>query len=281
MKLLLRPFTRRWLLTSLLVVAATIVLVRLGIWQLDRLAARRAFNSRVTSQVSQPVLNLNEAVSLAGELNLEALPAMEYRQVVASGVYDFSQEIALRNQVWHDQYGVHLLTPLRIKDSDLTVMVDRGWIPGSDFYAGESAGEWPQFAEPGLVTVTGVIRQQQIKPDFGRISDPTPVPGQGRLVAWNLSNLEQMQRQLPYPILSVYIQQSPDPVWTGMPYRREPNLELTEGPHLGYAIQWFTFAGILFLGYPFFIHRDEQRSHKEQANNKIDKSNTLEIHAHG
>jgi surfeit locus 1 family protein len=66
-----------------------------------------------------------------------------------------------------------------------------------------------------------------------------------------------MQKQLPYPILPVYIQQSPDPAWTGLPYRSEPDLDLTEGPHLGYAIQWFTFATILFVGYPFFIHRDE------------------------
>ena len=37
----------------------------------------------------------------------------------------------------------------------------------------------------------------------------------------------------------------------------QPELELTEGPHFGYALQWFTFATILFVGYPFFLRKQE------------------------
>jgi len=264
-RIIIRLFSRRWLLTTLLVLAATGVLIRLGIWQLDRLQTRRAYNAQVVSQVNKPVLKLDADGLSSGNIQPENLSEMEYRKVVVSGEYDPSQEVALRNQVWHDQYGVHLLTPLHIKDSNIVVIVDRGWIPGGDFSAGESIGAWPQFMEPGQVTVYGVIRRQQTKPDLGRISDPTPFPGQGRITAWNLSNLEQMQRQLPYPILPVYIQQSPDPAWTKMPYRSEPELDLTEGPHMGYALQWFSFAAILIVGYPFYVRRDVLRSEKESV----------------
>jgi hypothetical protein len=42
-----RSFLRpRWILTTLLVIAALAVLVRLGIWQLDRLQERRIFNGK-------------------------------------------------------------------------------------------------------------------------------------------------------------------------------------------------------------------------------------------
>ncbi len=41
--LLLKVFQRKWLLATLLVLAGTALCVRLGIWQLDRLAQRRAF----------------------------------------------------------------------------------------------------------------------------------------------------------------------------------------------------------------------------------------------
>ena len=30
-----------------------------------------------------------------------------------------------------------------------------------------------------------------------------------------------------------------------------------EGSHFGYALQWFTFAVILFVGYPFYLKKQE------------------------
>jgi surfeit locus 1 family protein len=226
---------------------------RLGIWQLDRLEQRRAFNARVEAQVSQPVLRL-EGAALS-----EDLTGMEYRQIVATGRYDFEHEVALRNHVWENQIGVHLLTPLKIEGSDgalaQTILVDRGWVPDSDFvYDG-----WEEYAEPGMVEVRGVIRASQDAPDFGRRADPTPVPGGEPLKAWYFANIGAISQQVPYPLLPVYIQQAPDAVHTGLPYRTQPVLELTEGPHLGYAIQWFTFGIILGLGYPLFISRQERR----------------------
>ena len=242
-------FSRRWILTTLLVIGGGFVLARLGVWQLDRLAQRRIFNERVTAQMNQPQLELQ------GEALQADLYYMEYRTVRVRGEYDFSQEVALRNQVWGNLYGVHLLTPLRIENSQAVILVDRGWIPAEDF----ASGEWSRFAEPGVVEVSGILRRPQSRPDFGRISDPTPAAGE-RLTAWNLANLEQMQQQMPYRLLPAYIQQSPDPAWVEMPYRSVTEVEITEGPHLGYAIQWFTFAAILVFGYPVFILKEEKRS---------------------
>lgn len=248
-------FTKRWFLTTLLALAAVAVMVRLGIWQLDRLEQRRTFNARVQEQIDQPMLKLS------GPALSEDLYNMEYRQVTVTGEYDFTQQVALRNQVWGNEWGVHLLTPLHIDGSDETVFIDRGWIPGSEFETDLTNGRWSQYDEPGIVTVKGVIRRPQSKPDFGRISDPTPMAGQ-RLTAWNLANIELMAQQLPYNVLPVYIQQAPSAEWTALPYRSQPEIELSEGSHLGYAMQWFTFAAILLLGYPFFVLREERASNK-------------------
>ena len=38
-----------------------------------------------------------------------------------------------------------------------------------------------------------------------------------------------------------------------LPYRDEPVFDLSDGPHIGYAIQWFTFALILGLGYIGYV----------------------------
>ncbi len=57
--ILRRMFSRRWLLTTLLVFLGTALCIRLGIWQLDRLEQRRAFNAQVTSMRAMPLLDLN------------------------------------------------------------------------------------------------------------------------------------------------------------------------------------------------------------------------------
>jgi len=241
----------RWILTTLLAIAGVAVLARLGIWQLDRLAERRAFNQRVLAQLQASTLDLNVAVNQAADLF-----NMEYRSVSVSGEYDFSQEVLLRNQVLDGQLGFHVLTPLRIANSDQMVLVDRGWIPFDQSTPDQRA----QYQEPGTVFVQGVIRRPQSKPDFGGIPDPALAEGETRLDAWNIVNLDRIQMQVNAPLLAAYIVQSPEPGWSGLPARQLVLPEITEGPHMGYALQWFTFAGILALGYPFFVRRQLRQS---------------------
>jgi surfeit locus 1 family protein len=256
MKILKSFFSRRWWWTTLLVLAAIGVMVRLGIWQIERHQQRAAFNTRVTAQLnSAPIV-------LTPDLLATDLTKMEYRQVSVTGTYDHSQQIALRNQVWRENnIGVHLLTPLVISGTHQAVLINRGWIPQN-----QAAPEnWKTFDEPGVVTVTGNIRISQAAPDFGGVPDP-----EGALKLWNLVNLTRIAQQMPMPLLPVYIQQIPDPArlvagsaagaQTQMPFRAKPELDLSEGSHLGYASQWFIFALTLALGYPYFVCKQEVRN---------------------
>lgn len=233
-------FSRQWWWTTLLVIAAIGVMIRLGVWQLDRLAQRRLFNARVSAQIAQPTLMLT-----ADSLDT-ALTDMEYRSVLVSGAYEHTQEVALRNQAWQGQLGVHLLTPLIIAGSDRAVLVNRGWVPADE-------ADWGKFDEAGTVTVKGILRLSQSRPDFGGVPDP-----EGQLRLWNIVNVERITEQMSYPLLPVYIQEAPDPAWKSLPYRTQPELDLSEGSHFGYAIQWFLFATVLGIGYPFYV-RDSLR----------------------
>jgi len=247
---LLHLFSRRWILTTLLVIAGAAVLARLGVWQLDRLAQRRLFNTRVQAQMAQPQLQLT------GDALSADLTNMEYRSVVVRGQFDFPHQIALRNQAWDNQAGVQLLTPLKIDGTDTYVLVERGWVPGLE----STPADWRQYDEPSTVEVRGIIRRSQSKPDFGRRLDPLPGPGSGPLYLWYFANVDRIAAQLPYPLLPVYVQQAPDSAWTSLPYRSLPVLDLTEGPHMGYALQWFSFSILLLVGYPFYV-RKRKRTH--------------------
>ncbi|NJC97786.1 MAG: hypothetical protein FIB03_15865 [Anaerolineae bacterium] len=107
-----------------------------------------------------------------------------------------------------------------------------------------------------MVTVTGQIRLGQIKPAFGGVADALPANGE-KLEIWNNADITQIARQLPHPVLDVYVQPDVDPADTEPPIPYQPEIELTEGPHFGYALQWFTFATILFAGYPFYLKKQE------------------------
>lgn len=244
---LLKMFQRKWLLLTLLVFAGTAVCIRLGIWQLDRLEQRRAFNAQFQSARSQPVLDLNQEQP-------ENIDDMEWRPVVASGEYDFANQIAIRNQYYGNQYGYHLLTPLLLEGD--AVLVDRGWIPAE---GNSTAADWRKYDEAGPVDVSGQIRLGRARASLLGVADPLPEEG-AKLEVWNNADLERMAGQMPYRILPVYIQPEVDPDDSEPPLPFQPTVELTEGPHFGYALQWFTFATILFLGYPFFLRKQETGS---------------------
>jgi len=251
----------RWIVLTLLVIAAAAGMVRLGFWQLDRMEQRQAFNRAVQEQQARAVLDLNQ---FSGG---EDLTGMEYRSVLVEGEYLHPEQVALRNQVMNGLPGFHLLTPLIIDGKDQVVLVDRGWIPLED----AAGSRWSQYDEPGRAEVRGVIRKPTPANRIGGVPDPTLQPGQTRLDTWNVIDLDRLAHQMSYPMLPVYIQQSPDPAWTQLPARSEPVLNLTEGPHLGYAIQWFAFAAIALIGYPFFVRqqiRGERRLKAGSSNGK-------------
>jgi len=236
-----KMFSRAWLLATLLVFAGTAFCIRMGIWQLDRLEQRRAFNSQVETMRAMELLDLNQ--------NLPAdIDSMEWRAVTVTGEYDFENQVALRNQFNGAQYGYHLITPLRFSGG--AVLVDRGFIPAD----GNSAPEdWRKYDEAGPVTVTGQIRLGQEKPAFGGVADADA----GRLDIWNNLNIIRISEQSPYPTLFVYVQPNETENDTVPPIPFQPEVELTEGSHFGYALQWFSFATILFAGYPFFLRKQE------------------------
>ena len=252
--LLHKMFQRRWWIATLLVFAGTALCVRLGIWQLDRLQQRRAFNAQFESARAESALDLNQELP-------QDITAMEWRPVKVTGEYDFANQIALRNQYYGDQYGYHLWTPLLFSSStglgqSKAVFVDRGWIPADD---NSAPADWRKYDENGMITVSGQIRLGQTKPAFGGVVDALPENG-AKLELWNNADVSHIATQMPYPILPVYVQPSANASDSEPPIPYQPEVEITEGPHLGYALQWFAFAAILFVGYPFYLRKQETGS---------------------
>lgn len=243
-----RTVSRKWWWATLLIIAGMAFLARLGFWQLDRLQERRAFNAMVAERWQQTPFDLQH----------EALPAnleeMGYRRVeVGNGYFDYANQIALSNQPGRNgEVGIQVVTPY-VLDDGRAVLVSRGWVP--DYLADEA--NWANLEEEAGSTdvVVGLLqRSQELE---GALPPATAQK------AWYTLNIPQIQRQMPYELLPVFILQLPDAAQgvEEYPLRSEP-IALDEGSHFSYAIQWFMFAAILGFGYIQLIRWQEERSHR-------------------
>lgn len=196
---------------------------RLGVWQLDRLRARRAANQATEAARRAPPVNLTPAAT--------GLDTLTERRVLARGRYDHAHEIIVRGDVLQGVPGVRLVTPLLLEPGGPAVLVDRGFLPAPDAVTVDPRGA----EEPGEREVRGIALA--VPPGPGQ-----PVEHDGRLT-WRRLDLAALQARLPYQVLPILIRQSPDSALPRFPRRLEPPA-VDEGPHLAYAVQWFLFAAL-------------------------------------
>lgn len=239
-RFLLRP---RWLAGTGLVLLVTVSFVRLGLWQLDRMRQRHAYEALVAQRLVAPPAPLADLLGARGE------EAIDFRRVSAEGTFDTEHEVILYGRTQDGRTGNHVLTPL-VLDDGTAVAVDRGWVPLT-----EDTPPLVGAAPPaGRVRVTGVLFPSEIPNDDASPS-PSPVTTFARV------DLGALSAQVPYGLAPVYLLMgSQDPAPSDLP-RIAPLPDPADSPpHLSYAIQWFTFATIAVVGFVILVGREHRRS---------------------
>jgi surfeit locus 1 family protein len=172
----------------------------------------------------------------------EDLVSLKDRDVVAKGEFDFSHQGIVKLQTFQGQPGVNLVAPLVLDDGETAVLVDRGWVPEDSSYTA--------YNESGQQTINGYIALTQTLNKSGTSSTLTDE------LEWYRVDIAAIQTQMPYKLLPVYIKQAPDENSEQPPLRTERDVDLSEGPHLGYAVQWFLFSTILGVMYIALVNKD-------------------------
>jgi surfeit locus 1 family protein len=216
--------SRRSLTILLLAILFAALTTGLGFWQLSRLRQRRAGNARALALRALPAVELGSG-GTAGPGSLDN------RLVAATGRFDRGEEIVLRGYVYQGAPGVRVVTPLRVAGSDTALLVLRGFVPSPDALHAELSS----LDEPGEVSVHGIAFTIPASADSGGRLD------EGGTVTWRRLDLPALRATVPYPIHDVYLLEARDSVHPRLPMRLEPP-PLDDGPHLSYAIQWFSFA---------------------------------------
>lgn len=196
------------------------VCVRLGIWQLRRLHQRRAHNALVAAARARPELDLRAGLPLP-------IDSLRDRRLRARGAYDYTRERLWHGRSYEGIPGVDLVTPLRLPDGS-AVLVDRGWAPSPDGYH---------------------VDQQAY-----REGDSADVEGLGMAAPRGRGDVDPaaLSDSLPYRVLPIVMQQLPPSTVLSRPLppglTRWPVPPLSDGPHLSYVVQWFSFALIIVVG---------------------------------
>ena len=231
---LLRP---KWIAFHVLVFGAVVLMIWLGLWQLDRLDARRDFNDVVSERIDQPPVPATELLS---GLDPAAADELEWRQVTTAGTW-LPAQVVWFNRSQNGVAGDNVLTAL-VTDDGSTIVVNRGFV--------QLGAEIPA-APDGRFDVLGRVRVPQER-RTGELTDDAdgPVDEVRRI------DLDQLAAQLPGGVPPVYLDlvESRPQVTPADPLPVPPPT-LDEGPHLSYAIQWFIFAACVLIGWVLAVRR--------------------------
>ncbi len=235
----------KWILSHLFVLALVVTMVNLGFWQLRRLDEKKDRNRRITSRLTEPVRPIDQVLSTKSSFG--DADSTEFRRVTAAGRFRADQELLVRSRSLEGSPGSWVMTPLVMADGE-AVVVNRGWIANEGRF---DSVPRPYRAPSGMVTVTGLIRTSETRGRFGPKDPPS-----GRLQNLARADVARFQKQVPERLLPAWVQlQKETPRPGGRVPRPLPSPELTEGPHLSYAIQWFIFSAIGVVGYPLILRR--------------------------
>lgn len=182
---------------------------------------------------------------LVGQYGMDPA-SLVYRNTTVEGVYVPDAEIFSIGRTYDDVRGTLVATPLQLDDGSLLIVV-RGLVP-SDTDGPPAAG----YAPPtGRVVAIGSIDDGE---EPLRIGEPAPEDGAVRTLSrLDLAYVDRWTAGDVLPISLVLAEQIP-PSEEGSPIAI-PADELSEGRHLGYALQWFAFAVIVLVGVGVLLWR--------------------------
>jgi len=212
-------------------VAGIVVLIGLGVWQVQRLAWKRDLIERVEQRVHAPPVaapgreqwpNVNRANS-------------EYLRVALQGHYQNDKETRVQ-AVTERGGGFWVLTPL-VTDAGYTVLINRGFVP---LYRDPATGS--QGRIEGETTVTGLLRLSEPGGGYLRANEPANDRWFSRDVA-AIAAARGLGEVAPYFIDA----EAREPEVAGAPIGGLTVIAFSNN-HLQYALTWFVLALMLIAG---------------------------------
>jgi surfeit locus 1 family protein len=209
-------------------VALTLIILCLiaAQWQYQRGVDRHARNAIIEKHIALAPTSLDSVK--------DSPLAAEWQSVTTQGVFDPTKQILLKNRYSEGFYGFEVLTLFTTPNNE-RFWVDRGWVK-----AGAAATIAPTIAPPPTtpVSITGRLRLDSSLPRGSFFA----LPADGSGLISKLDAQSQLDTEDYYIDLLSGSESSLTPaVPAQLP-------ELSDGPHMAYALQWLFFGGLVIYG---------------------------------
>jgi surfeit locus 1 family protein len=223
---------------TLFTVPVVALLLALGIWQLQRLHWKEELIAQREAALAEVPVPLPHTA--------EAAEQMEFRPVIAEGVFLHDKEIFLAVAGSGGGAGFHVLTPLR-EASGRIVFVNRGFIPAEL----QDPAMRPAGQLAGSVRVGGLLRLPPAEKPGWFVPDNRPDLNQWFWI--DLPAMTAADRLL--DVLPFYVEADATPNPGGWPRGGVTPLALPNN-HLQYAVTWFSLAAVLIVIYLLYHWRN-------------------------
>jgi cytochrome oxidase assembly protein ShyY1 len=206
-------------------------------WQYHRGVDRHERNNLIEAQTTLASVKVEDASKNP--------VANEWREVRATGQFDATKQILLRNRYFEGKYGFEVLTAFTATGGE-KFWVDRGWVQ-----AGATAIEQPELPPlpVGQVSINGRLRLDTSLPQGNFFALPST--GTGLISEANARSTNTktgIDSEFYLDLLSGSVPELTPEVPAQLP-------ELSDGPHFAYALQWVLFGGLVIYG-RYLIRRE-------------------------
>ena len=211
-----------------------LLVLSLGVWQIDRGYKKKELENTFLERQSQPVKEIKYNTFENSDL---------YRNVVLEGKY-LDQIFLLDNKIHNGKPGLKVFSPFESINESL-VLVSRGWIEFED------RSNLPVIkTERNALKIQGILRSES--KDFILENDNMKKNTNPILV--QTINLDELSNYLGKP-LSPYILELSELSKSAFVKTWQP-INLSSFRHFGYAVQWFGLGLVLIIGYLFFLRKE-------------------------
>jgi len=203
-----------------------IIFIELGKWQLSRADEKNARHELLELYAKQPAVTLPNT--------LVRLEDFQYREVEVQGEFISEHTIYLDNKTHQGRAGYHVITPLKVLNSELLVVINRGWIA-----TGNDRSVLPYVSEiDGVVKISGLV----VAPELRTLNLSEMVTAGKVWDNFNLQRYQEVTGKVIQPLMVLQRNHMEDSLirdWDRPGSGADKNL--------GYAVQWFLLAATAII----------------------------------
>lgn len=204
----------------------------LGLWQIERGQAKTNLLDDFEKKILEKPSYINQK-------------SQKWDRVYVEGKWDSSKQILIDNVISGGIAGYKVLTPLRMKETDQLILVDRGWIKQNTYR--------DQLPDIKLIQIDEVVSGILEIPELGLVLSDDLVSKEWPKIS-QTKNLGVIKNEYDENIFPMILLADPT-LKNSLEYIKITPTNMTPIKHYGYSAQWFLMFLVLCFMYVWYGYK--------------------------